>query len=139
ERYDDALARYQECIGILSPQMREMVLCEAMLGLGKVYLARGDAERALGPLTEAIARGVSSGAALEAAKAHATMAQALKSLGRYKDALTHFEAFHELNDRTLRQLSDGRTQILTVQLEVERLERDREIDRLHNVELARAY
>lgn len=139
ERYDDALARYQECIGILSPQMREMVLCEAMLGLGKVYLARGDAERALGPLTEAIARGVSSGAALEAAKAHATMAQALKSLGRYKDALTHFEAFHELNDRTLRQLSDRRTQILTVQLEVERLERDREIDRLHNVELARAY
>lgn len=139
ERYDDALARYQECIGILSPQMRDMVLCEAMLGLGKVYLARGDAERALGPLTEAIARGVSSGAALEAAKAHATMAQALKSLGRYKDALTHFEAFHELNDRTLRQLSDRRTQILTVQLEVERLERDREIDRLHNVELARAY
>lgn len=139
ERYDEAVVRYQECINILSPQMREMVLCEAMVGLAKVYLARGEAERALGPLTEAISRGVASGAPLEAAKAHAVMAQALKTLGRHREALTHFEAFHELNDRTLRQLSDRRTQILTVQLEVERLERDREIDRLHNVELARAY
>ena len=139
ERYDEAIARYQQCLDVLSPQMREMVLCEAMLGLGRVYLARGEAERALGPLTEAISRGVSTGAPLEAAKAHATMAQALKSLGRHKEALSHFEAFHELNERTLRQLSDRRTQILTVQLEVERLERDREIDRLHNVELARAY
>lgn len=139
QRYDEAVERYQQCINILSPQMREMVLCEAMLGLGKVYLARGEAERALGPLTEAIARGVSSGAPLEASKAHAAMAHALKGLGRHKEALSHFEAFHELNERTLRQLSDRRTQILTVQLEVERLERDREIDRLHNVELARAY
>lgn len=139
KRYDEAVERYQECLNILSPQMREMVLCEAMLGLGKVYLARGEAERALGPLTEAISRGVSSGAPVEAAKAHATMAQALKALGRYKEALAHFEAFHELNERTLRELSDRRTQVLTVQLEVERLERDREIDRLHNVELARAY
>ena len=139
ERYDEAIARYRQCIDLLSPQMREMVLCEAMLGLGKVYLARGEAERALSPLTEAIARGVSSGAPVEAAQAHRTMAQALKTLGRHKEALAHFEAFHELNERTLRQLSDRRTQILTVQLEVERLERDREIDRLHNVELARAY
>ncbi len=139
ERYDEAVERYQECIQILSPQMREMVLCEAMVGLAKVYLARGEAEPALGLLTDAIARGTSSGAPLEAAKAHAVMAQALKTLDRHKEALTHFEAYHELNDRTLRQLSDRRTQILTVQLEVEKLERDREIDRLHNVELARAY
>lgn len=139
ERFDEAIERYQECITVLSPQMREMVLCEAMLGLGKVYLARGDAERALGPLTEAIARGVSSGAPAEAAKAHAAMAQALKRLGRYKEALSHFEAFHEKNERILRELSDHRTQILTVQLELARLERDREIDRLNNVELARAY
>lgn len=67
------------------------------------------------------------------------MAQALKRLGRYKEALSHFEAFHEKNERILRELSDHRTQILTVQLELARLERDREIDRLNNVELARAY
>ncbi|MFA5550466.1 MAG: diguanylate cyclase [Trueperaceae bacterium] len=138
-RFDEALERYQQCVDVLSPQMRDMVLCEALVGLGKVYLARGDVERALGPLTEAISQGVSSGAPQVAAKAHATMAQALKELNRHKEALAHFEAFHELNERTLRQLSDQRTQILTVQLEVERLERDREIDRLHNVELARAY
>ena len=139
QRYDEAVAAYQRSIAQLSPELREKVMCEALLGLGQVYLARGETERALGPLTEAVARGVSSGAVHEAAAAHYTMSRAFKELGRYKEALTHFEAYHELNDRTLRQLSDRRTQILTVQLEVERLERDREIDRLRNVELARAY
>lgn len=138
-RFEEAVDRYQECITVMSPQMREMVLCEAMLGLGKVFLAQGSPERALGPLREAINRGHSSGAPAEAAKAHAAMAQALKELGRFEEAIGHYEAFHEKNERILRELSDHRTQILTVELELARLERDRDIDRLHNVELARAY
>lgn len=138
-RYDEAVEAYQACITDVSPGLRHRFLSQAMRGLGGVYLARGEAERALEPLREAIARGLESGAPLEAAWAHRTMSLALKELGRYEEALEHFEAFHDLKDEALKQLSDRRTQILTVQLELERLERDREIDRLHNVELARAY
>lgn len=136
---DDAQALFESCLQELSPEMRELVRCTALLGLGRVYALRGEHERALGPLAEAVARGSASGAPVEAASAHRAMAEALKSLGRWEQALAHFERFHELNDRTLRQLSDRRTQILLVQLDVERVRKDREIDRLRNVELARAY
>lgn len=138
-RYAEALARYRACVDGLPAQQRGRVLADALVGLGRVYLGNGDAEHALVPLTEAVALGASSGALRSAASAHQAMTQALKLLGRWREALEHHETFHELNERALLQLSDRRTQLLTVQLDVERLEREREVDQLRNVELAQAY
>ncbi len=139
DRHDEALARYQACVDELPAQLRGRVLADALIGLGRVYLGHEDAERALVPLTEAVALGTSSGALRSTASAHQVMVQALKRLERWRQALEHHEAFHELNERALLQLSDRRTQLLTVQLDVERLKREREVDQLRNVELARAY
>lgn len=136
---DEAEEHFEESLVTLSPEMRELVRAEALLGLGKVWMRRGEPERALVPISEAIARSSASGSPVEAAAAHQAMSGALAALGRFEEALEHHRAFHELNDRTLRQLSDHRTQILQVQLDVERMRKDREIDRLRNVELARAY
>lgn len=136
---DEAQGYFEECLKRVSPEMRELVQCEALIGLGRVYVARGQPELALVPLAEAVARGTASGAPVEAAEAHRVMSEALRSLGRWEQSLSHFQSFHDLNNRTLRQLSDRRTQILQVQLDLERVRKDREIDRLRNVELARAY
>ncbi len=136
---DEAQRHFEDCLVRLSPEMRERVQCTALLGLGRVFVARGEPERALAPLSEAVARRSASGAPVEAASAHHAMSEALQSIGRWEQALSHFKSFHQLNDRTLRQLSDRRTQILQVQLNVERIRKDREIDRLRNVELAQAY
>lgn len=138
-RFEEAQARFEECLERLSPERRELVQCQALLGLGRVFVARGEPERALAPLAAAVERGSASGAPVDAAAAHKAMSEALKSLGRWEEALAHHERFHELNERTLMQLSDRRTQVLQVQLDVERVRKDREIDRLRNVELAQAY
>jgi len=136
---DEAQRYFEECLLRASPEMRERVQCTALLGLGRVFIARGEPERAFAPLTEAVARTTASGAPVETAAAHYAMSEALESVGRWEQALEHFKRFHEVNDRTLRQLSDRRTQVLQVQLDVERVRKDREIDRLRNVELAHAY
>ncbi len=138
-RWDEAHRHFADCLEGLSPERRELVQCEALLGLGRVHLARGEPEAALKPLGEAIARASASGSPVEAAAAHRVMSEAMAALGRWEEALHHFQTFHDLEDREARQLSDRRTQILELQLDVDRMRKDREIDRLRNVELARAY
>lgn len=137
--WDEAQRHFSECLERLSPERRELVQCEALLGLGRVHLAKGEPQAALAPLGEAIARSSAGGSPVEAAAAHRVMSEAMATLGRWEQALHHFQNFHRLNERTLRQLSDRRTQILQLQLDVDRMRKDREIDRLRNVELARAY
>src|SRR5690606_7240102 len=93
----------------------------------------------IGPLSEALTRSESSRAPVETAAAHLGLSLALKALGRYDEALTHFEEYHAQHEKVLRRTADLRTQLLTIQFDVERIQKDREIDRLRNVELARAF
>ncbi len=136
---DQALTYFQEALAIHRQGARRRAACAAQVGIGKAYLAKGEPQLAVGHLTEAIARGEESHAPQETASAHRSMSLALRQLGRYAEALAHFEAFHEQHERLLRETSDLRSQVLTIQFDVERIQKDREIDRLRNVELARAY
>lgn len=136
---DEALAQYRACLRTLRPEARRRALCAALVGVGRAQLALGETEAALVPLREAVARGEASGAPVETSAAHRALSEALKRLGRWEQSLEHFEAYHAVHDTVLRELCDLRTQVLTIQFDVDRLQKDREIDRLRNVELARAY
>lgn len=135
----EALAQYRACLRTLRPEARRRALCAALVGVGRAQLALGETEAALVPLREAVARGEASGAPVETSAAHQALSEALKRLGRWQQSLEHFEAYHAVHDTVLRELCDLRTQVLTIQFDVDRLQKDREIDRLRNVELARAY
>ena len=135
----EALTQYRACLRTLRPEARRRALCAALVGVGRAQLALGETEAALVPLREAVARGEASGAPVETSAAHHALSEALKRLGRWEQSLTHFEAYHAVHDTVLRELCDLRTQVLTIQFDVDRLQKDREIDRLRNVELARAY
>lgn len=139
EQPEQALEQYRACLRTLRPEARRRALCSALVGVGRAQLALGEPEAALVPLREAVARGEASGAPIETASAHQALSSALKRLGRWQQALEHHEAFHALHDGVLHSLSDLRTQVLTIQFDVDRLQKDREIDRLRNVELAHAY
>ncbi len=137
-KLDEARRSFEKCIS-LRGEPAEQADGQALVGLGRVHIAHGEPELALVPLAHAVERSTASGAPVDAAAAHKAMADALKRLGRWQEALTHFESFFELNQQTLMRLSDRRTQLLQVQFDVERMRKDREIDRLRNVELAHAY
>ncbi len=136
---DAALEHFREALTIHRQGARRRAAAAALVGVGKAYLAKGEPEQAAAHLEEAVARGEASHAPLETATAHRSMSLALRQLGRHEEALEHFEAYHAQHEKLLRETSDLRSQVLTIQFDVERIQKDREIDRLRNVELARAY
>lgn len=136
---DDALDHFHEALTIHREGARRRAAAAALVGVGKAYLAKGEPESAVAHLAEAITRGEASNAPLETATAHQAMSMALRRIGRFEEALEHFEAYHSHHEKLLRETSDLRSQLLTIQFDVERIQKDREIDRLRNVELARAY
>lgn len=134
-----ALRSYGEALTIQRSSNSRRATSAALVGVGNAHLQMGAPEAALEPLSEALAKGEASRAPVEMAAAHLGLSHALKALGRFDEALVHFEAFHAQNEKVLRQTADLRTQLLTIQFDVERIQKDREIDRLRNVELARAF
>src|SRR5690606_31641333 len=134
-----ALESYSEALEMQRSSNSRRAASAALVGVGNAHLQLGSPDSALAPLSDALAMGEASRAPVEMAAAHLGLSRALKALGCFDEALTHFEAFHEQNEKVLRQTSDLRTQLLTVQFDVERIQKDREIDRLRNVELARAF
>ncbi len=137
-KVDEARQAFEQCLGLKS-EFGAQADGQGLIGLGRVHIANGEPASALVPLAHAVEQSTASGAPVDAAAAHRAMADALKSLGRWEEALAHFQQFFELHQQTLMQLSDRRTQLLQVQFDVERMRKDREIDRLRNVELAHAY
>jgi len=138
-RPDDAFAVFHGCLDELVPGAQKRPRCQALIGAGEAELARRRPQQALRALRAALATAEELGSAVEAYHAHHGLARALRATGDAEAALDHYEAYHRYREQVLREASDVRAEVLTLQFDVERLRKDREIDRLTNVELARAY
>ncbi len=111
---------------------------EVCLQLGSLYLHQGRLEPALDTLHEALASAEVSHAKLEVHKAHRALAEAYKKNRQFREACLHLEKHAGLGKELFDQASDLRLQGLRVRYEVEQTEREKEIYRLKNVELAGA-
>lgn len=138
-RPDDALDAFQRCLDDLGPGAQKRSRCQALIGTGEAELARNFPQKALRALRAALATAEEVGSPTDIYRAHHGLARALRETGDADAALDHYEAYHRHREQVLREASDVRTEVLTLQFDVERLRMDREIDRLTNVELARAY
>lgn len=122
----------------LAGEIEERALqAEALAGLGRLYLGNAP-ERALAYLLQSLTLATDLGLKRLLAEAHRALSETYEALLKPEPALTHFKKFHEL----VRQLTDERvakhTARLTLQLELERAQKDAEIERLRLVELAQA-
>ena len=111
---------------------------ETCLQLGRLYLHMGRLEPALNTLHEGLASAQRSGAKVEVQKAHRALADAYKKNRQLHEACLHFELHETLSQEVFNRASDLRLQALRVHYEVEQAEREKELYRLKNVELARA-
>jgi diguanylate cyclase (GGDEF)-like protein len=136
---EEARDHFLRCLDELEPDVRRRSRCQALIGLGDAHLASGDPAAALATLTEALEAAREIGSPVELNRTHHSLSRAHRELGHWDVALEHHEAFHRYREQVLREASDVRMQVLSLQFEVERLRKDREIDRLRNVELARTY
>ncbi len=111
---------------------------ETLLLLGALFLGREQTAQALPLLHEALNAATRSGSQDNIYGAHKALSHAFKSQGRPAEALEHYERYCEVKERVVNEASNRTLGSLRVQFETEQAEREREIYRLKNVELAHA-
>ncbi len=72
------------------------------------------------------------------AEAHQLLSQAHEALGRFDKALAHYKSYHALERALQEERSGKRVKSMTLQLDLERAQREGELHRLRTVELGRA-
>ncbi len=109
---------------------------ETCVLLGKLFTREGQLERALHYLHRALETAETINSREDVYKAHRALAEAYKLGGRFREALEHYETYHDLRDELLGEVSNQKVRTLRVRFETEQAERERELYRLKNVELA---
>ncbi|MBU0491661.1 MAG: GGDEF domain-containing protein [Chloroflexi bacterium] len=72
-------------------------------------------------------------------KTHESLAEAYEQAGQMGSALEHYRAFHRVKEEVFNEESGRKTKTLMAQFQVEKAQREAEIYRLRNVELAQAH
>jgi diguanylate cyclase (GGDEF)-like protein len=137
--YEASLENFQACLESLQEHPSKHYRTQALIGLGSVRFELEDYPGAIRYFEDALGYAEQMKAAVETYQAHQGLSRAYRQLGQVERSLTHFEAYHHTRERVIQEASDVRTQLLMIQFDVERLQKDQEIHRLRNVELARAY
>ncbi len=89
-------------------------------------------------LQKALEDAEDAGGKSEIYKIHLALADALEGIGNYSEALKHHRAFAIVKDDVFNEVSNRTLQSLRVTFDVQQAEKEREIFRLKNVELALA-
>ncbi len=114
---------------------------ETALHLGRLYLSGGvlhSQEQALGVLRAGLLSAQSADAKVETYMCHQVLAKVYQQQGAFLKAYEHLEHYANVKSAVFNTDSDLRFQSLRVRSEIEQAEREREIFRLKNVELANA-
>ena len=114
---------------------------ETALHLGRLYLTGGplhSLEKALKVLHAGLSNAQDADAKVEMYKCHQVLAEVYRQQGNFPEAYEHLEYYTSVKSAVFNTDSDLRFQSLRVRSEVEQAEREREIYRLKNVELASA-
>ena len=108
------------------------------LSLGKLYIQQGDGETALKHLGLALELSTEAGLKPKLYQTHEALAQAHESLGSLDEALHHQREYQRVKEGVLGEESGTKLKNLQIKFAVEQSEKEAEIRRLRNVELAEA-
>ncbi|MBL7990832.1 MAG: tetratricopeptide repeat protein [Candidatus Kapabacteria bacterium] len=138
ERFDKALELLFVALEIGERELSAMERSQVLLVIGDVYFRAGRAEKALDYLRRA-EEGLQGTQALAiVARVHELLSQCYKATGDIERAFSNLERFHALREQTA--LQDGKRTIQYLQqgFAAEQAQKESEIYRLRNVELAHA-
>jgi putative two-component system response regulator len=140
----DALDRAEQCLDEAEVLMaaraeatgeaRSTALALAM-ARGRVAVARGDLERAIGEFSRALELAQESSMREGVMRAHTELAQVYKGLGRYEEALEHQEARFATHEELFSRGTDLRIKTLQIAHDTEAARHQAEILRLRTGEL----
>ncbi len=106
-----------------------------LLELGKLYTDRGDTDRAVEVLEEGLAISDEANLKMRAYELHEALSRVYKARGDLGQALGHHEQFHALKEEVAGEAMSLKIHDRKVLAEIERAERDAEIERAKSEEL----
>jgi len=133
---DEAQGRLERSLALKEEVGNKKGQAETCILLGTLMAREGRLERALDYLHRALetAEGITSQE--DICKAHCALAEAYKLGGRFRKALEHHETCHEIREGLLNEVSNRKLQTLRVRFETDQAEKEKELYRMKNVELA---
>ncbi|HEX5708560.1 MAG TPA: tetratricopeptide repeat-containing diguanylate cyclase [Pyrinomonadaceae bacterium] len=137
--YSDALEFYTQSLRITEETGIRYYEAEARVEMGETLTALGQTPSALEHLARALALASELDSSDLVYRAHRALSEAYELGGELLRALAHYKEFHHTRERVFGEDTAKRVKHVTTRAEVERAEREAEIYRLRNVELAEAY
>lgn len=113
-------------------------LVQCWFVMATLYLKQQSHAQALGVFRQALDETQALGAKELEYKVHQGLSQAHQALGDYAKALEHYQSYHQLEQEVRTQSAERRLRVMGIQRELDKTKAEAEIERLRNVELARA-
>lgn len=135
--YPQALKYYQEALAIDRQRGTKSSEAHVLHSLGELYLEQKDTEQALHYLTAALELSQQIKNKHLVFEVHFSLSKLYRTVEDFEQALTHFEKYHQIKEEVLNEDSAQKVKNFQIRLELERKEKEAEIYRKKNEELAR--
>lgn len=109
--------------------------CTSLLNIARVYLSQKVSRQALATLDEALAIAEETRSKPHVYDAHRLYSETYELQGNHEEALHHYKEFQRAREEVFNENTTDRIHKLQISFEVEKSEKEAEIERLKNVEL----
>ena len=137
--FDSALDCYFKSLAVSAELSDHYVESTTLAQIGILYTKNGRAGKALVYLRRALSLAEGIGSKEWVYESHRALADAYEMTHDLAGALKHQKLFNQVKEEVFNSETENRVKELVVKFEVEKAEREAEIYRLKNVELASAY
>jgi diguanylate cyclase (GGDEF)-like protein len=137
--YHKALSYYGQSLQIAQEVGIKYYEVKALINLGATLIKVNQTAEAIAHLKKSLVISEEINSNDLVYKAHETLSNAFELSGDFAQALQHHKAFHSSREQVFSEDSANKIKTVVIQSEIERSQREAEIYRLKNVELARAY
>ncbi|MBD3404065.1 tetratricopeptide repeat protein [candidate division GN15 bacterium] len=134
-RLDRAMEKHREALAIREDLGNRQARCTSLINIGNVLLDMKRYDEALDTLHRALTAAMEIKAKPRVFQAHQSISEVYVQLGLYDNALEHYRMFHAMKEEVAGDQANSRIRNIQISVEVEKAEREAEINRLRNVEL----
>ena len=134
-QYEEARQCHQKSLALREKTGNRQAQSTSLINLGQLCMSTGDIARALQYLKQGLAIAEDVKSKPKIYQAHEALAQVYEKSGDLAVAMSHHKAYHRVREEVLGEETRFKLTNLQVGFEVEKSEKEAEIERLRNVEL----
>lgn len=135
---DKALSCHRQALELRQQLGNRTAEATSLLNLGKLFNQKNEPEQAIEYLKKALEIAEAYKARPKIYQAFETLSESYELLGDHKQALFYFKKYQDMRAKVFNEETNTKIKNLQISYEVERSEKEAEIHRLKNIELAEA-